>query len=484
MKKDMNTKKFLITLSVFVLLAFALAQTSNGQNASTQPAAQQTTKQRPPAGAPPKPFKLPPKQEFTLPNGLRVTFVQYGSTPKVAVRAIVRAGNLNEAADQVWLADLAGDLLKEGTTTRSAEQIALDAARMGGSLDVSVGTDQTSIGGDVLSEYGAEFLSLMADVMRHPSFPASELQRLKTDYVRRLALARSQSQPLATERFYQVLYPNHPYGRLYSTEAMINKFTIDDAKKFYADNFGAARTHIYVVGRFDAKALEQAIRAAFGDWQRGAEPLINIPKPVAPDSPRKIYFINRPGAAQSTLLIGLPAIDPSNPDYIAMQVTNALLGGSFASRITSNIREQKGYTYSPTSFVSVRYRDGFWAEAADVTTAVTGASLKEILYEIDRLAKEPPSEDELTGIKNYLAGIFVLQNSSRGGIVGQLAFLDLHGLDDSYLTNYVQRVYTVTPQDVQRITQKYLQGEKMFIVVVGDKEKVTSQIAPFGEVTN
>ena len=167
-------------------------------------------------------------------------------------------------------------------------------------------------------------------------------------------------------------------------------------------------------------------------------------------------MIDRPGAQQSTIYLGLPVIAPGHNDYIAFQVMNSLLGGSFGSRITANIREAKGYTYSPFSQHSSRYRDAYWVQVADVTTAVTGPSLKEIFYEIERLQKEPPTEDELQGIKNYLAGIFVLQNSSRQGVIGQLAFLDLHGLDESYLTTYVQKVFAVTPKDVQRIAQTYL----------------------------
>ena len=163
-------------------------------------------------------------------------------------------------------------------------------------------------------------------------------------------------------------------------------------------------------------------------------------------------------------------------------MTNALLGGSFASRITSNIREQKGYTYSPNSSVSARYRDAYWVQVADVTTAVTGPSLKEIFYEIDRLQKEAPSEEELLGIKNYLAGVFVLQNSSRQGLIGQLAFLNLHGLDDSYLTGYVQKVLALKPQDVQRVAKEYLRNDRMTLVVVGDKSKVAEQVGAFGEI--
>jgi len=276
-----------------------------------------------------------------------------------------------------------------------------------------------------------------------------------------------------------VLYPNHPYGRVYPTEKNVGAFTIDDVKKFYAENFGAARTNIYVVGQFDPAAVRRAVTQGFEGWARGKDPVINVPKPVAE---RALHLINRPNAAQSTLYVGLPVVDPSSPDYVPFVVMNSILGGSFGSRITANIREQKGYTYSPTSVHSTRYRDAYWVEIADVTTAVTGPSLKEIFFEIDRLQKEPPGSDELRGIQNYLAGIFVIQNSSRQGITGQLAFLDLHGLGDDYLTSYVQRVYAVTPAQVQQIARKYVTTERMAIVVVGDRSTIAEQLTTFGNV--
>jgi zinc protease len=190
-------------------------------------------------------------------------------------------------------------------------------------------------------------------------------------------------------------------------------------------------------------------------------------------------LVERPGAPQSTIYFGIPVLNPIDKDYVKMVVTNALLGGSFASRITSNIREKKGYTYSPRSQVSTRYRDAYWAEIADVGTDVTGAALKEIIGEIRHLQTEDPPKDELEGIQNYIAGTFVLQNSTRQGIIGQLSYLHLHGLPDSYLANYVKNIYAVTPEDVRETTEKYIRDKDMTLVIVGDKKKVEDQIKEY-----
>ena len=442
----------------------------------TAPILAQTT---PPAGGEPKNFSLPEKQSVELDNGMSATLVQYGALPKVAIRVVVRAGNLNESAKEVWLADLTGRMMQEGTATLASQELAARFASMGGELSVSTGLDTMTIGATVLSEFGAEAAALLSEVVRTPALPEAELDRLKGDMNRELSIARTRAQSLASERFYALLYPDHPYGRLYPTEEMLNGYGIEQIRAWHEANFGAMRTKAHVVGRFDDAAIEAAIRAGFGDWKSGEEALIQPPEMEAG---RRVHLIDRPDAPQSTIRFGLPTVDPSHEDYMALTVTNALLGGSFGSRITTNIREDKGYTYSPFSSVSTRYRAAHWVQSADVTSEATGASLVEIIKEIDRLQAEAPSEQELEGIQNYLAGVFVLQNSSLGGIIGQLAFLDLHGLGESYLTGYVGNIYGVTPEIVRQTAEMYLDDAQMTLVVVGDEATAAGQIGFLGEV--
>ena len=433
-------------------------------------------KELPPPGSAPKPFRLPKTEDFRLPNGMKVTIVPYGVVPKVAIRAFVDAGAIDESASQVWLSRLTGLLMKEGTSTRSSSQIAREAAEMGGQLEITPGSDSTSVGGIVLSDFGPQFVAVLADVLRNASLPASELSRLKADLLRNLSVDKSQPGTLADERFFQTLFPNHPYGRRLPSETALQGYTIEHVQTFYKTNFGAARTHLYVAGKLDT-GLRKAIQDAFGGWAKGIE---RPDLPANPVKARSLQVIDRPGAAQSTIYIGLPVANPTSPDYIVLGVMDSLLGGSFASRITSNIREQKGYTYSPFSQVGTRKHLAYWIESADVTTAVTGPSLKEIFYEIDRLRKEPPPEPELKGIQNYLAGLFVLRNTiSPDAVINQLRFVDSQGLDRSYLSTYVQEVTAVKPSDIQRVSETYIVPSKMTIVIVGDKSKIADQLKPY-----
>jgi len=433
-------------------------------------------KQTPPAGGTPQDFTLPAKQEFTLPNGVEASLVPFGEIPKVTVSMAVEAGNVHEKENENGLADMVGELLQEGTTSKSARDIAEAVARMGGELQVSVGPNQTTLTGSVLSEYGPDLVRLMSEVLQQPAFPASELERIKNDFKRQMNLARSQPGTQAQEKFTGALYAGHPYGRNLPGDAQIDAFTLEQVRGFYQREFGGQRTHVYVAGKFDAGAMQAAIRTALSDWEKGPAPAIAIAKPV---TKADMIVVDRPGAPQSTIVIGLPVVDPAHPDYTALRVTNSLLGGSFGSRITRNIREDKGYTYSPYSAVAARYRVGDWSQVADVTTEHTGNSLKEIVYEINRLRKEPPAEEELTGIQNYEAGLFVLRNSTPAGIINQLNFLDLHGLPDSFLTNQVQMIHAVTPQQVQAVAEKYLRPQAMTLVVVGDRKQIDKQLKKF-----
>ena len=437
-------------------------------------------RQTPPEGSTPRDFQLAEPREITLPNGLKVVLVEYGQVPKATVSLVVRSGNANETKSQVFLADLTGDLMQEGTTTRTAEQVANEAASMGGQVFVGVGLDQTTIQGDALSEFVPRMIALVADVTRNPRFPESELARLKGDMVRNISIQRSQPQTMALVEFRKIMYPDHPYGRLYPEDGMVERYTLADVRSFYQANFGAQRARIYVVGKFDVAAAERAIRESLGSWDKGTPAATPAPKPV---SERQLAMVDRPNAPQSTIIMGLPTIDPTHPDYTRLLVTNTMLGGYFSSRITSNIREDKGYTYSPFSQISSRYHDAYWAQNADVTTAVTGASLKEIFFEIDRIRKEAPTPDELKAVQNYLAGNFILGSSTRGGIVGQLSLLDFQGLPRTYLTEYVKRVMATTPADIQKTAQTYIDPAKMLIVITGDKKVIEEQVAPYRTVT-
>ena len=449
--------------------------------AAAPAAAQQDFPTQLPAIGNPKPFTVPASETFRLPNGMEVTLIPYGITPTAVVSLRVYAGGLNQGPN-VWLPNLTAQMLREGAAGRTGAQIAEAAAGMGGNLAVGAGLHETSLTLNVLSEFTPDAVRLISDVVRRPDFPASELERVRASLLRNLAVAQSQPGPAADVALAAAYYgANHPYGRLFPTEAQLRGYGIEDIRSFYASNYGARRARLYIAGRFDAAAVRSAIEQSYSDWEAGPERLRLPPQPQP--GPR-VVLVDRPGAPQSTIRLAFPAPVAGTPGDIPMRVSNAMLGGSFSSRITTNIREAKGYTYSPGSGTTFNAGEALWALNADVTTDVTGPALKEVFHEVRRMQTEAIPETEAAGMRNYLAGTFVLQNASPAGLVNSLATRDFHGLPANWLDTYVQNVLAVPATGMQTSVRQALPLERMNLVVVGDLAKITPQLKALPELRN
>jgi len=461
------------------LAAAALAAAALGSAAA--PLAAQPKYEYPPmpAAGTPKPFAVPASETYRLANGMQVTLIPYGNVPKASVQLRVHSGSLNEG-ENVGLAALAAQMLREGAGGRSGADIAAAAAAMGGNLSIGAGAHETFFALNVLTEHADDAVRLIADVGQRPDFPQSEFERVRQSYARNVAVNKSQPQSAADAALAAAYYgPKHPYGRLFPTDAQLAGYKADDVRRFYRANFGAKRARLFVAGRFDKAAVKAAIEQAFGGWAAGPERL-SLPPTLQPGP--KVILVDRPGAPQSTLRIAFPAPVAGAPEDIGFRVTNALLGGSFTSRITANIREQKGYTYSPFSGLSHNPGETQWGFDADVTTDVTGAALKEVFGEIRRLQNEAVPEEEAAGMRTWMAGTFVLQNASPGGLIQSVAERDFHGLPANWLTDYVPSVLRVSGADMQRLAGRTLPLGSMTLVVVGDLAKVEPQLKALPEL--
>ncbi|UWX56149.1 insulinase family protein [Maribacter litopenaei] len=248
-------------------------------------------KEMPPKGGEPKNFTLPKKEIVSFDNGLTLVMIPYGSIPKATIRFSIKTGNIDENENQVWLTDLLADLLEEGSTTKTNKQIADEMAGMGGNLNIGVGLHTSSISSSVLYEFAPQAISVMADVLKNPKFPESELGRLKDNMKRDLSVRLSRPQAQANRDFYASIYPNHPYGRVYPTDEMIDSYTVADIKSFYESHFGALRTTVYVAGNFNREAVREAVESALGDWKKGTEAQYNVAEPVTSN---EIKIIDRP----------------------------------------------------------------------------------------------------------------------------------------------------------------------------------------------
>ena len=432
-----------------------------------------------PAAGPPKPFTIPAAETYELANGMKVTLVPFGQVPKATVFLTVDAGSVNEAKD-TGLASLMGQMLREGAGGRTGSELAAAAASMGGNLSAGSGLEQTNVGISVLSDRAADAVHLVGDVARHPDFPASEFDRVRQNYLRSIAVAKSTPQTAANAALLAGYYgADSPFGRLFPSDEQAAAYTLPDVQRFYRDNIGARRARLYIAGQFDPAKVKQAIQETFGDWAPG--PGRSDLKPTPKPGPT-VILVDRPGAPQSTVRLVFAGPLAGSADRIPFEVTDALLGGSFTSRITRNIREVKGYTYSPFSFVNFNPGEGRWQFNADVTTDVTGPALHEVFGEIRRLQSDPVPDAEASGIRTWMSGTFVLQNASYGGLIGSLSERDYYGLPADWLTTYVPHVLAVPDSDIQRLARQYLQLDKMTLVVVGDLAKVEPQLKALPEL--
>jgi len=420
---------------------------------------------------------LPDRRIETVGEGTQLTLVSAGVVPVAGIRLVVHAGSADVPESQTWLDRFVHDYLMEGTTTLESGAFASALAELGGHLSVGGDEHTTTLSTEVPSEHATAALRLVVSAARTPRFPTSAAERLRDDLHRSAAVVSTQPGWLAHAAFRTALYRDHAYARVLPTPEAIDSLTVDAARSFWEPRAGGANVRLMVAGIFDGDAIVETAQDALRGWSGTVAPSV---VPPSTTSSRVVHYVDRPGSEQSTLQMGLRVPAPGHPDYVPLEVLNSLLGGSFYSRITLNIREDKGYTYSPRSAISSRPGDAYWAESADVTTNVTGASIREILGEIERLRSEPPTEDELRGIINYVSGAFVLRQATPGGILNHLEFLDTHGLDTSYSAEYVARVREVTPADIQRLAHEYLDPASMPIVVVGDRSQIEEQVAEFG----
>jgi zinc protease len=306
------------------------------------------------------------------------------------------------------------------------------------------------------------------------------LARVKANLGRQLSVALSQPGTLADVALARTIYgPNHPYGRVVPSAAQLSGYTIDQVRAFHKGQFGAKRAHLYVAGKFDAAAVKAAIGTAFGGWAAGPEPLqLAAPHQAGP----RVILIDRPEAPQTTLRLSFDAANAGTDADIPQRVTNSLLGGAFSSRITTNIRETKGYTYSPGSGVAFNPGDALWTFDADVTTNVTGAALTEVFKEIRRMQTEPAPEEESKGIRTYMAGLFAISNSTSPALVNTLATRDTLGLPGDWTDRYVPAVLAVDPAAMMASAKAAYPLDKLTLVAVGDLKTVEPQLKALPEL--
>jgi predicted Zn-dependent peptidase len=423
----------------------------------------------------PPALKLPAIERASLPNGVTLQVVQQHELPLVQVTLVIAGGSKLDAKEP-GLASFTTRMLTEGAGTRDANALQGELAFLGAQLFASAGTDAFTISLNVPKRTLGEALDLLSDVVLRPTFRAADVRRQRDLRLASILQRRDNANVLAALAFNQIVFPaGHPYHQAADGDS-VSAAALDSAgvRKFYEQTFVPERAKFVVVGDVTAPEMRTLLGKRFDSWTRGTSARTMaavIAKPVA-NSAVKIYLVDKPNAAQSVIYLGAPGADRLSPDYPALMVMNTILGGSFSSRLMSNLRETKGYTYGVSSRFTWAPLAGPFVVASGVRTGVTDSSLVEIFKELRTLRDLTVDATELERAKAYVALGVPQRFETNGQIAAQLVELGSFGLPLGSLGDFVAKVNQVTAADVQRVAKQYLPLTTATLVVVGDIAKI------------
>lgn len=455
----------------------------------TTPVAEATPERvQPPASGPARDVHLPPIARTQLENGLEVNTVRSDALPLVYVRLVVRSGLASSPEQLPGLSRLVAKMLKEGTRTRTSAQLAEQIEYLG--ADLFVGDDQAQVVMQVraLSEHLPTVMDLLADMAMNPRFDEQELRRLKAREADRLRVEYADAAQLARRAFYQQAYGSHPYATVDLTEQTLQRARRQDLSAWHRANFVPNNAYLVVVGDVTAEQVQDAARGAFGRWRRRELAARELP-PVPQRADREIVVVHRPGSAQSVISIGNLAIPRSHADWVPLEVANQVLGGSAASRLFQDLREQRSLTYgvySGTDELLVaapfRARGSVGRDPRQPDVDRTPAAMEAFMEHLQRIVSEAPPAEELHNAQRYLSDSFPLQIDTAGRIAGMVSDLRLFGLPDDYFDGYRTQIRSVTPEEALRAAQAHIRPDRALVVVVGDAEAIAQPMRRWGPV--
>ncbi|HEX4965016.1 MAG TPA: pitrilysin family protein [Thermoanaerobaculia bacterium] len=437
----------------------------------------------PPPGAI-RPFHFPSFLRRRLANGLEVLAARHSDLPLISLELVAPAGGQYDPEGQPGLASLAASVLDEGTAGRSSLEIAAAAEHLGGYFATGADWDVGYLSTGLLAQNRAAGFELLADVAFHPTFPDAEVERLQRQRLAEILRRTQDPSALADDRLLRVLYAGTVYAHpLIGEEESVKALDREALLAFYHRHYGLAGAALIAVGDFDPEELLRQAESAFGDGGPAAPP---VPRPEIRPPARPgiaVHVVDRDGAAQTELRIGQPGVSRSHPDYPALVVLNALLGGKFTSRINLNLRERHGYTYGAASRFSSRMGPGPFTVSAAVATESAGAAAREVLFELRRIREAPVEPAELEETLSYLIGVFPYTLQTIGDFAKRLETMAVFGLPDDYYRRHLERLAAVTREVVLDMARRHLDPERMAVVAVGPAEELEPQLAGLGPVT-
>ncbi len=436
----------------------------------------------PPPPGEPRDVRFPQVHTKALGNGMEVDVVGYHALPVLYLQLVVRSGGIHDPEGIAGLAAGVAQMLKEGTRTRSSRDIAEAVEFVGGDLSTDADQESITIRYRVLKEHAPAALDLMADLVRNPSFPDAEIRKLKRRELDRLAVSVTDPGWLATREFFRALYgPAHPYRVFDSTPASIEKIARAKLVDFHRRHVVASNAHLIAVGDVDPDAFTAEVERAFAGWTRGRAPERDLPA-VSPAKGRRVILVDRPRSVQTQIFIGNLALRRRDDDYIALRVSNQVLGGNASARLFLDLRERRSLTYGAYSRIDELPDVSPWRASAAVRSEVTEQALDAFFENFERWRTEAASDEELGNAKTYLTGVFPILIETPANVADMVASIRELGLPRDYWDTYRSRVAGVDAPIALAAARRYVDPANMLIVLVGEAPRIESVAAHFGPV--
>ena len=425
-------------------------------------------------------FDIPKPHQTKLDNGLRVIIFENERLPLVSYRLAFQSGDAHDPLDATGLTSAMASMLTEGTRDYTSLQLAEKIERLGASISAGASDDFTIIAASSLTLYASDILHLLAEVVLRPTFPEEELDLYRRNTVENLKFQRSQPGFLAGEQAARLIYGKHPYSKVSPKAADVEKLDRETLVSFHAQTFVPSSAMFIVVGDVKRDELLAELNELFGDWRQGSSEVAEFAAPPKREA-RSLTIVDRPGSAQSNIVLTNLGVERTDTDYFPLIVMNQVLGAGASSRVFMNLREEKGYTYGAYTRLETKKLAGDFEATAEVRTAVTGDSLKEFFYELDRIRTDEVGGEELADARNFLTGVFPIRAETQEGLTNLIVNQHLYGLPEDYLQTYRDNVDAVTADEVLRVAGRLVRPREMAIVIVGDAEEVLPQVKSYAD---
>ncbi len=414
-------------------------------------------------------FSFPVNQKADFPNGLKIMLVQKKDLPIVQMQFVFQTGAGHDPEELSGRANLTLRLLDSGTKTRNLMQIADEFNFLGAQFNASTSYDASFISVLSLKKHLDKVFPVLSDILQNSVYPENEFERIKNEILTAILQQKDRPEAIAGKVFGKIVFgTTHPYGRpIEGDESVLKNFFREDLVKFHDLYIRPNNATLIVVGDISLSELRKYFDKYFRNWEKKETGMVNIPKPEFANN-NGIFMADKPNAPQSQIRIGMVGVPRGTTDYFAIEVMNMILGGNFNSRINWNLREQKGYTYGARSGFTYRKYGGSFGAGGGFKSSVTDSSVYELLAEIKRMRNENVTSEELIFAKNGLIRGLPRSFETSGQIASQLTNLVLYDLPDDYFNNYVQNIESITIEDIRRVSEKYLDTDRMSVVIVGD----------------